>query len=126
MQSTITTTLALRQLRTGLVKGRLSRRLTVEQARPMRRTGLHASEERLGHYQHFRTRQGRVLRLVQARPAGHSLTDELLPAPHVQQATRASDFIDWPELIGSFCVAVLLVAAGVAVYFLAAASQVPA
>lgn len=126
MPSTITTTaLALRQLRTGLAKGRLSRGLTVEQARPMRRTGLHASEQRLGHYQHFQTRQGRVLRLVQARPVGHSLLDEL-PATRVQQAHDASDFVDWPELIGSFVVAVMLVVAGVAVYFWAAASQVPA
>lgn len=126
MQGTISTTaLALRQLRTGLAKGRLSKGLTVEQARPMRRTGLHPSERRLGHFQRYHTRRGPELRLVQARPAGHSLVDEL-PSPRVVQATKASDFVDWPELIGSFVVAVLLVVAGAAVYFWAALSQVPA
>lgn len=124
--TTSTAALALRQLRTGLAKGRLSKGLSVEQARPMRRTGLHPSEQRLASLRTYHTRRGPELRLVQARPAGHSLVDEL-PAPREQaRPSKASDFIDWPELIGSFCVAVLLVVAGVAVYFLAAASQVRA
>jgi len=69
MGTPTTIPLAIRQLRAGAAKSRLP-----QQARPMRR---HASEQRLGHFQHYNTRQGRVLRLVQARPAGHSLVDEL-------------------------------------------------
>lgn len=41
----------------------------------------------------------------------------------IQQARPASDDIDWPELIGSFVVAVLLTAAFVAVYFWAYAAE---
>lgn len=61
----------------------------------------------------------------------YTLSEEVLGylrvrKPTVQQARPASDDIDWPELIGSFVVAILLTAAFVAVYFWAYASQVPA
>lgn len=75
--TTSTATLAIRQLRTGDAKRRLPNGLTVEQARPMKRTGLHPSEERLASLRTYHTRRGPELRLVQARPAGHSLLIEV-------------------------------------------------
>lgn len=58
----------------------------------------------------------------------YSLDEEVLGylrvrRPQQARPARASDDIDWPELIGSFVVAILLTAAFVAVYFWAYAAE---
>lgn len=57
----------------------------------------------------------------------YSLNEEFLMYQRarrpIQQARPASDFVDWPELIGSFVVALLLTAAMVVVFFWAYAVQ---
>jgi len=56
----------------------------------------------------------------------YSLNEELLMYQRARrpiQQARPADDIDWPELIGSFVVAILLTAAFVAVYFWAYAAE---
>lgn len=92
---------------------------------------MHASEQRLGHYQRHRTRRGTVLRFHRA----HRLADEMagylaerrLP---VRQARRyfgleRGEWRDVWELAGSFIVVLLLVVALGAWWVIAWAAQTP-